>query len=777
MNRLLPIFLTLLLFVGAPMAHAACPSGQVENVNGMCEDADGNIIGPATQSEESGLTEATQQQNIANDPAANKKPTEGVKDADEAYNSIMVRIMGIFAWLAGVAMLTLEYAIYHTVVQMSVTIQSLVAIGDTWTVFRDLGNIVLIFGFLAIGITTILNVDWYGKATKMLPMLLIVAVFLNFSLFITSAIIDTGNLFATKFYQSIVGGAVPAPASFGDITTAGNQGVAGKIMDKLGLATIYGKAQNQADALTLLDKANPFLIGFMSILLFIVLAFVLFALAFVLIARFVILLFLIIIAPIGFVGLAVPQLENKAKQWWGMLFKQTLTAPVLLLLLYIALKVIVSTGFPLGGTPDWTGTIASSNLPGFGAIFLSFLIAMGLLLAVVIASKQLSAFGAGQAIKWGGKLSFGATALGASTLFGGAAFGLRKGLQRYAPNSRFVRAVSNYALRPLEKAKFDVRSIGGGAALGAIGLGEAGTPIGASAVVGARRGVETVQKFSAETNREYDQETRIPRLRQAIAANDGASIGRLLGNMSDKELESSSIQRLISNSPVAAATLSQARFDKLMTSEALNDAQKNDLRTRRNTGLVQRYTSLDGTPQRGRGPGAEVYRNPPDDPVAPGLTLQSVRHPGADMTRAEQAVRSLSNEAVSQLPDAILAEPEVYENLSIRQLNAIQNAGRIQDATAYTIRGFLERDGRFQAYFAACNSKQQRDLIEFWHLSNNFINLFGRGGGAGGGAPAGGAPAGGAPGGGPQPPPGFQQNPGGNIFIPAGGGGGPRRGP
>ena len=88
-------------------------------------------------------------------------------------------------------------------------VNNLSAVGVTWRILRDLGNIIIIFGFLAIGITTILNVNWYGGKMKMLPMLLVSAVFLNFSLFITEAVIDTGNLFATQFYTQINGGVSP----------------------------------------------------------------------------------------------------------------------------------------------------------------------------------------------------------------------------------------------------------------------------------------------------------------------------------------------------------------------------------------------------------------------------------------------------------------------------------------------------------------------------------------------------------------------------------------
>ena len=72
----------------------------------------------------------------------------------------MQLIMNLFAWLLGVAAITLDNAVYYTVVTMGNYVNNLSAVGIVWQVLRDIGNIVLIFGFLAIGITTILNVNW-----------------------------------------------------------------------------------------------------------------------------------------------------------------------------------------------------------------------------------------------------------------------------------------------------------------------------------------------------------------------------------------------------------------------------------------------------------------------------------------------------------------------------------------------------------------------------------------------------------------------------------------
>ncbi|MBU6490942.1 hypothetical protein KGQ25_02180 [Patescibacteria group bacterium] len=382
---------------------------------------------------------------------------------DSSFGTVMTWIMSLFAWLLGVAVITLDNVVYYTVVIMGTYVKGLPAVGLTWSILRDIGNIVLIFGFLAIGITTILNVNWYGGGTKMLPMLLIAAVFLNFSLFISEAIIDAGNLFATEFYTQINGGAPPQPVSFGG-NAIHNEGISNKIMSQLGLASIYGAALNGGQ---ILKPGSTWLIGFMGIILFMVAAFVMFSLAFILVARFVALIFLIIIAPIGFAGLAVPKLSNTARLWWSTLFEQTITAPILLLLLYIALRVITDSSFLTGfgldsgsgaATGAWDGFVNNTNLAGFASVMLSFIVAMGLLLGVVIVSKKMSAFGGGWATKWGGKLSFGLVAAGSRSTVG-------LGSQRFSEkwkNSRLGRTavvgrLGSGILDRGAKASYDVR--------------------------------------------------------------------------------------------------------------------------------------------------------------------------------------------------------------------------------------------------------------------------------------------------------------------------------
>ncbi len=388
------------------------------------------------------------------------------------FNSVMTWIASLFAWLVGAAALTLDYSVYYTVINMGGYVSHLSAVGTAWRIMRDLGNIFLIFGFLAAGIATILDVDLYGWGKKMLPALIIAAIFLNFSLFLSEAVIDVGNLLATQFYTQINGGSLPTPVSLAN-TSISNEGISNAIMSQLGLQTLY--PTNNPSIYT---GNHAWLIGFLSIILFITTAFVMFSLAFILIARFVALIFLIILSPVGFAGFAVPALAGKSKQWRDELFKQTITAPVLLLLLYVALAVITDAHFITGFnvTEGWAAGAISANLTGFAGILLSFLVAIGLLLYVTVKAKDLGAVGAAGATKLASKLSGAALVAGGAGLAGrytvglGGSYAVKK-LRNTSFGRSFVgRGIADTIDNRVAKASFDVRNTNLGKAAAGIGL-------------------------------------------------------------------------------------------------------------------------------------------------------------------------------------------------------------------------------------------------------------------------------------------------------------------
>lgn len=469
LRTLLTSFLSLALVAGS---LSVCP---------LSVSAQGAAQGGAVQGVGGASGTTTVARSASGDSVSANKPLSfDALSPDSIFVWVMVKIMTLFAWLLGVAMILLDNTVLYTVVYMGTYIKNLSAIGVTWEILRNIGNILLIFGFLAIGIGTILNAEWYG-GKKMIPRLIMGAVLINFSLFMTEAVIDVGNFLATRIYKQINGG-VAAGGTLGAIaatnTTQGtgiiagissmastvsspvNEPITSKIMNQLGLQRLYGDALDGNKQL--LTENNTSLVAFFGVLLFIILSFVMFFLSFIFITRFVYLIYAIIVAPVGVVGYIMPNFQAFGSKWLHDLFMQSMTAPVMLLLLYVALRIITDASFlGFGGSPDYTGFVQDKNgnfnLSGFANVLISFFVAIGSLLAVVYGTKRFGAFGAQWASKTAGNISFGLPAWVGRATGGWAA----DRLARYVRTSGFGSTkTGDIALRGLDKVasgSIDVR--------------------------------------------------------------------------------------------------------------------------------------------------------------------------------------------------------------------------------------------------------------------------------------------------------------------------------
>ena len=531
----------LALIIGASGIHIHSAQAQGIDSSGNVIDANGNVQTTSTggSTTKAGGTTAGTPSSSGSTAAGPSVPTapHATPDLSSGFAGVMVWIMGLFAWLLGVAIVVLDNTVVYTVVTMGHYVNNLSAIGVAWTVLRDIGNIVLIFGFLAIGITTIIDSDWYGGGVKMLPMLLVAAIFLNFSLFISEAVIDAGNLVATEFYAQINGGSTALP------TSISNEPISNAIMNQLGLQTIYNASTNSA----VFAAGSTSMIGFMSIILFIVAAFVMFSLAFILIARFVILVFLIIIAPIGFASWAIPQLESTSKWWWNELLRQTFTAPILLLMLYVALQVITNVNFLTGFNANkasaaaWTGSLTAGGLVGFAGIMISFIVAMGLLLFVVILAYRLSAHGANWATKMGGKLSFGTVAWAGRATGGTAGNLLTSRWMMARANGKVGKYVARplvFAGRGLRSSKYDLRNAPGvGSTLSSLGIDAGkGSSLTPAQIHAAQYGIKPVATSLREGSKEYETAAAAEKRSKVISSGAPADIQKELKKMSEDEI-------------------------------------------------------------------------------------------------------------------------------------------------------------------------------------------------------------------------------------------------
>lgn len=625
---LLLTFLAGGMFGYAPTAHAqSCKTDSECGQGKWCEkigaDSSGTCVVGTPPAPEDGA---------ANTPTGFNGSFDNVK----SLNGVMGIIMQLFAWLLGTAGLVLDKTVYLTVVTMGDYVNGLSAIGVAWRILRDIGNIILIFGFLAIGISTILSVETYG-VKKMLPKLLLAAVFLNFSLFIAEAVIDVGNVFATQFYTAINAG----KGAGGDVTI-GNEGISNALMNQLGLQQMYGVARNNQ---TIFEGNTPFLVGFMAILLFMIAAFVMFSLAFILIARFVALVFIIVVAPIGFAGLAVPQLKGLADQWWHQLFAQTITAPALLLLLYVALAVITDVNFLVGfkvssgnALTDWLK--GGGGLAEYAGMMLAFLVAMGLLLAVMYFAKKLGAAGAGVAMKLGGLASFGTASLAGRGFLGLAGAGLsNKRMKAWASRggagSRFAKGLVVGGGKVLANRTYDFRNApGAGSALGALGLSA-----GKGASLTAKKAVEgfpTPKKVSdyLREGQKENEKAAAELKRKDILTSSSSSTAAIKGEfkkMSPDEIaETAGIRNA---DPRFIEALTPAQYKDVMASSKLLAGEKTKLKTAW------------------------------EDQFSSG--------------RAAATMARFSTEEIATLSGDILTKPDVIDELGSTELDAIKTKGTL----------------------------------------------------------------------------------------------------
>ncbi len=283
-----------------------------------------------------------------------------------------------------------------------------------WGVMRDIANIALLFGFVFVGIATILNtasVEGYS-AKKALPRLIIFAVLLNFSLFATQGIIDVANGFASIFstYAGQAGQNCSAPTNgSGEQTNeeCANVGISGKIMAAAGMNKFPTSDGFQGT----LDKpySSAAMLIILSVLVSIT-AMVLFAASIMLVIRVVVLSILMVTSPIGFAGLAIPSLQKIAMDWWHKLINQAFFAPIYLLMVFVSLKLV--DGLQVGGAsiPDAiSGNTALGGTPaGNMQVLVVYAIVIGFMIGSLMIAQKMGAVGASFATKSAGGLAFGA---------------------------------------------------------------------------------------------------------------------------------------------------------------------------------------------------------------------------------------------------------------------------------------------------------------------------------------------------------------------------------
>lgn len=314
-------------------------------------------------------------------------------------------IIAVVGNLSTIAMFLFNAAVDWFVLRMGALITGTGASGGVgigtsidvvWKIVRDLVNLTFIFGLVYVGFKTILDAGTDTK--KMLASIIVSALLVNFSLFISKVVIDISNITAVEIYRAMQ---IAPDQTAG--TNLKDQTIGDAFLIRMGIKQLFTVpnakneliAKNAGDAKEGADTYLAYIIG--ASLFVIVAAFVFAAGAILLAIRFGVLIILMILSPIAFAATVFPAFKAWRDKWWHTLFSQAFFAPAYLFMLYITLQV--ANGYR-SQMKTFDGLYDPNLFKEGFATAAFFCLTIVLMIASLIIAKQMGAYGAARAVSY-----------------------------------------------------------------------------------------------------------------------------------------------------------------------------------------------------------------------------------------------------------------------------------------------------------------------------------------------------------------------------------------
>ena len=386
-----------------------------------------------------------------------------VKQSAGVIGNFILSVMAWILWFAGVFF---NYSLNYTI-HLSTIVNSVPAIGTIWKAFRDIVNMAIIFVLLYTAINTILGIGKDYKAV--ITNVILAAIFMNFSFFLTGAIIDVSNILSIGIYN-----AMTPPANYaGSAINSADGGISALVMQSLDLTSLYqGGGQATASTLsslksTAFDVWKIVLLTILGSIFMLVTAFTFAAAGVLFMIRTVTLIFVLAFSPMMFATFIIdsPDLKGYAKEWWGALMNQSIFAPLYLFLLYCSLKIITDQQlhnaiFGGGAEKGFADVITGG---GSIAIIINFVLVIFFMLGSLLIAKKYSKDSVPLAQNIAGKMTFGvAGAFGRNTAGRvGSYLKDRQWVKSAQDNFPSTLGRVSVPLEALSKATFDARNTPG----------------------------------------------------------------------------------------------------------------------------------------------------------------------------------------------------------------------------------------------------------------------------------------------------------------------------
>lgn len=481
--------------------------------------------------------------------------------------NLILSIASAFVWVGGHV---LDSAINNLVFKMGEYINDVQfghAIDTIWTVIRDFSNLAFIFGFIFLGVRTIIDPE-SASVKRTLTRLVIGALLINFSLYIVKFVVDFSNLLAFHIYNAMV---------------TGSGTISAKLMDMLGLISVYGTSSGPESFRNITANGMIWFYVLAALLLFIA-AFVFIAAGILLAVRFVALIFIMIASPLLFAATVFPQTESVAKKLWSQLISYSLFAPAYLLLTLISITLMgaLTSILKVGGS-DLGKALQNQSAPtgvdSYGVV-ISFIVMIFFLIESLLIAKKIGIAGADTAVSIGSNLRKGAQGyLGRGAVaLSGASFLKKKQESLRNSNSRWA-----------QTGALAMRATGINAAAGAA----------TSAKFGSGQSYDDKNKEQKEVSRKRAQNAQIDTTRSHISgaianptdATKKIAMERSISGASSEQVLSMADSLKGAERDMFIENLSASQFDTLMKSkpEDFDDAKKKDFKDVRAKLLMKRH--------------------------------------------------------------------------------------------------------------------------------------------------------------------------------------------
>lgn len=286
------------------------------------------------------------------------------KTAYLLYFAIFVP-MSSFTWLSAKL---LDFFVYYSTNSSSYTGKF---VNSSWAAVRDIANIFFIISLIYVAIKTILGLNVTDNK-RIVGMVVIIGLIINFSLFTTKVVIDASNILAKVFYNNIT--SEDESGKKLDAEKGGQKSITVGLVKQFNPQVIMGNNfKGQEGLFIFITLLSIILMGFM-IYIFI-------SVSMLFVARVVSLWLSMIFSPIAFISFTLP-FEIPAfghKEWLPNLIKNAFLAPIFIFFLYIIILFgdsmkdipydISSTGGGVGGYLD----AAMKDIIPFSIVFILLL--------------------------------------------------------------------------------------------------------------------------------------------------------------------------------------------------------------------------------------------------------------------------------------------------------------------------------------------------------------------------------------------------------------------